>query len=72
MPNDGVYISVDETSEVYGHTRSWWFARIASGDLTAYERPGDRRTFLKHEEIQRLLDYRPKQRPQDTSGEQVG
>jgi hypothetical protein len=77
MPDQGDYISVDQAVETYTqpvkHTRTWWFARISEGDLTAYEFPGDRKTYLKRSDIEAFLQFRPKHKPSSADGgEQAG
>lgn len=43
----------------YKPSRSWWDARIAAGEITAYTVPGERSLFLSRADVERVLQPRP-------------
>jgi hypothetical protein len=66
------YINVDEAAAKYGRNRTWWYRQLAEGNITGYEIPGIRGTFLRTTEIEAFLQPRPKSGKDGDETKQVG
>jgi hypothetical protein len=71
MPIPEGYITVDQTVAQYGRSRAWWYRQISDRAITAYDVPGYRETFLRTEDVEKLLEPRPRLRDDETSSGQT-
>lgn len=55
MPDDPNLIWIDDVHDTYGPSRSWVEKQIAAGVLSLVKVPGDRRSYLRRSELDRLL-----------------
>jgi hypothetical protein len=62
VPQD--LIRLAEVLSIYKPSRSWWDARIAAGDITAYTVPGERGIFLSKAAVEAALQPRPYEKPE--------
>ena len=69
MPIPEGYLNIEDATAKYGRNRNWWYTQVREGNLTGYEIPGFRGTYVRTEEIEKLIMPRPKM---GNANEQVG
>lgn len=55
MPYDSDYIWIDDATHEYHRSRAWLDQQVREGRLSYAKFEGDRRTYLKRSELQRLV-----------------
>lgn len=68
MPDDPNMIWIEDAASEYKRSRSWLEQQYAAGLLTVAKIPGDRRTYLKRDELDRLLRPREMRRGGESGG----
>lgn len=68
MPDsDPNLIWIEDAAREYERSRSWLDQQVTAGQLTLVKIPGDRRTYLKRDELDELL--RPREGRRGGSGQ---
>lgn len=63
MAKQNVYITVAQATEMYGHPKAWWYNRIRSGEIPAYEVGGDKITKLRQSEVEDYIHKPARRKP---------
>ncbi len=60
VPNYDEYISIAEAAELYKTAKSYFYDRIAAGELRGFEVPGKRGTHMLRAELTRFMQPKEK------------
>lgn len=55
------YLTIDQAAGVTGRSRATIWNLIRRYELTTYRRPGDRRTYLARRDVERLMEFEPRE-----------
>ena len=54
-------LTLDQAQEEYGLTRPTLYRWARRGELRIYRRAGDRKSYVRRDEVERLRGFRPKE-----------
>ena len=54
-------LTLTEVEREYGLKRSTVYKYIRMGSITPYKRAGDRRSYIKRSELDKLTEFKPKE-----------
>lgn len=60
MENDSEMVTIDEAEHEFGMKRATIYKYAKRGDITTYRRPGDRKSYVRRDEMRRLREFRPR------------
>jgi predicted DNA-binding transcriptional regulator AlpA len=60
MPED--MLTLDQVEKEYGLKRSTLYRHVAKGELSTHRRVGDRRAYVKREDVIKLREFRPSEK----------
>lgn len=60
MPED--MLTVDQVEKEFGLKRSTLYRYVAKGKLSTHRRVGDRRAYVKREDVVKLIEFKPSEK----------
>jgi|GEM_PF-4255952 len=64
MPED--MLTLDQVEKEFGLKRSTLYRHVAKGELSTYRRVGDRRAYVKREDVVKLIEFKPSEKRTET------
>jgi predicted DNA-binding transcriptional regulator AlpA len=67
MPEE--WLTIDQVEKEFGLKRSTLYRHVAQGEISTQRRVGDRRAYVKREDVVKLLEFKPSERRSKTKYE---
>ena len=61
-------LTIDQVEKEFGLKRSTLYRYVAKGKLATHRRVGDRRAYVKREDVIELIKFKPSEKRRETAG----
>lgn len=72
MPDEAIWIWIDDAVKEYGRSRAWLDEQVRHGAIEYLKVPGDRKTYLKRSDVEREVGKSNASRLRPRRDEHVG
>ena len=55
-------LTINQVEQEFGLKRSTLYRFVQKGSLTSFKKPGDRRTYFRRRDLERLTRFRPRKK----------